>query len=156
MDAIGGVEVDVDMDMHYVDIGGRDRYRFEQRPPEANGDDALDFVRYRKSNDGKKCPATSTAIAAKAKCSAQIADKLKSSRGVPKIARRHRVRSATMCEWTSRAEKFENMLKTYYGISSRRHHVHAARRRMEKSLRSSGRSEACEARSMRSEAKLAE
>ncbi|PLT46509.1 Transcriptional regulator [Paenibacillus pasadenensis] len=55
VDALGGVEVDVDMDMDYDDHAGQPggtSIHLKKGAQKLYGEDALGFVRYRKSNDG--------------------------------------------------------------------------------------------------------
>ncbi|MFD0715116.1 LCP family protein [Paenibacillus sp. GCM10027626] len=53
VDALGGVEVDVDMDMKYIDNADKTNIDLKKGHHKLDGKDALGFVRYRKSNDGK-------------------------------------------------------------------------------------------------------
>lgn len=52
VDAVGGVDVDVDMDMRYVDTADGTNIDLKKGYQHLNGAKALDFVRYRKSNRG--------------------------------------------------------------------------------------------------------
>ncbi|MFD2672346.1 LCP family protein [Marinicrinis sediminis] len=52
IDALGGVNVYVDQDMKYVDNADGTNIDLKQGQQELNGKEALDFVRYRKSNRG--------------------------------------------------------------------------------------------------------
>jgi len=50
VDALGGVDVNVDMDMRYIDTADGTNINLTKGFQTLNGEDALDFVRYRKSN----------------------------------------------------------------------------------------------------------
>ncbi|OPA78439.1 transcriptional regulator [Paenibacillus selenitireducens] len=50
VDALGGVDVNVDMDMRYVDTADGTNINLKKGFQTLNGEDALNFVRYRKSN----------------------------------------------------------------------------------------------------------
>lgn len=52
VDAVGGLEIDVDMDMKYVDHADGTRIDLRKGLQKLDGQQALDFVRYRKSNQG--------------------------------------------------------------------------------------------------------
>ena len=59
IDELGGIEVDVDMDMCYIDNADGTEIRLSKGFQELNGEEALGFVRYRHST--KKCGADRTA-----------------------------------------------------------------------------------------------
>jgi LCP family protein required for cell wall assembly len=52
VDALGGLDIDVDMDMRYVDTSDETNINLKKGQQHLNGKQALDFVRYRKSNMG--------------------------------------------------------------------------------------------------------
>lgn len=52
VDALGGLELDVDMDMRYVDTVDGTNINLKKGLQKLNGKETLDFVRYRKSNEG--------------------------------------------------------------------------------------------------------
>ncbi|MBB6670725.1 LCP family protein [Cohnella nanjingensis] len=52
VEAVGGLEIDVDMDMKYVDNADGTRIDLRKGLQKLNGQQVLDFVRYRKSNQG--------------------------------------------------------------------------------------------------------
>ncbi|PYI52589.1 LCP family protein [Paenibacillus flagellatus] len=52
VDQLGGLEIDVDMDMRYTDEEDGTRIDLKKGLQKLNGKQTLDFVRYRKSNDG--------------------------------------------------------------------------------------------------------
>lgn len=59
VDALGGVEVNVDMDMRYKDSADGTNINLKKGFQKLNGEKALDFVRYRKSNTKKPTKASS-------------------------------------------------------------------------------------------------
>ena len=52
VDALGGLEIEVDMDMRYVDNADGTNINLKKGTHLLNGKETLDFVRYRKSNRG--------------------------------------------------------------------------------------------------------
>jgi LCP family protein required for cell wall assembly len=52
VDAVGGLDIDVDMDMKYRDTADGTNIDLRKGEQELNGQQVLDFVRYRKSNEG--------------------------------------------------------------------------------------------------------
>ncbi|MFU1797413.1 LCP family protein [Paenibacillus azoreducens] len=52
IDAVGGVDVNVDMEMHYIDTADGTHIDLNKGFQHLDGQKTLDFVRYRKSNDG--------------------------------------------------------------------------------------------------------
>lgn len=52
IDAVGGLDIDVDMDMRYQDTADGTDINLTKGPQHLDGKQTLDFVRYRKSNDG--------------------------------------------------------------------------------------------------------
>ncbi|MEK4355698.1 LCP family protein [Paenibacillus sp. FSL M7-1455] len=52
VDAVGGLEIDVDMDMRYIDNADGTHINLTKGLQHLDGQQTLDFVRYRKSNDG--------------------------------------------------------------------------------------------------------
>ncbi|MDR9852111.1 LCP family protein [Paenibacillus sp. VCA1] len=52
VDAVGGLDIDVDMDMRYNDTADGTHINLNKGPQHLDGKQTLDFVRYRKSNDG--------------------------------------------------------------------------------------------------------
>lgn len=52
VDAVGGLDIDVDMDMRYIDNADGTHIDLTKGPQHLDGQKTLDFVRYRKSNDG--------------------------------------------------------------------------------------------------------
>jgi len=54
VDALGGIEVYVDQDMKYTDVAGNTYIDLKKGQQTLNGDQALDFIRYRQSNGGTR------------------------------------------------------------------------------------------------------
>lgn len=52
VDALGGLQIDVDMDMRYIDNFDGTNINLKKGPQTLTGKETLDFVRYRKSNQG--------------------------------------------------------------------------------------------------------
>ncbi|QHT63855.1 LCP family protein [Paenibacillus lycopersici] len=117
VDALGGVTVDVDMDMHYVDNADGTKINLSKGLQKLNGDDALDFVRYRKSNDGKNMSSDFDRNRRESQVLGQIADKLKSFSGVTKIGGVIKAVGNNLRMDIPTGE-VENLMKTYYGIGA--------------------------------------
>ncbi|MFC4808263.1 LCP family protein [Paenibacillus sp. GCM10023250] len=117
VDALGGVTVDVDMDMHYVDNADGTNIDLAKGRQKLMGEDALDFVRYRKSNDGKNMSSDFDRNRRESQVLGQIADKLQSFSSVPKIAGVIKAVGNNL-RMDIPANEIENMLKTYYGIGA--------------------------------------
>lgn len=116
VDALGGIDVDVDMDMHYVDNADGTNINLTKGHHKLNGDDALDFVRYRKSNDGKNMSSDFDRNQRESQVLGEIADKLKSFSSVTKIAGVIRAVGSNM-RMDIPSGEVENMISTYFGIS---------------------------------------
>ncbi|WP_258171186.1 LCP family protein [Paenibacillus sp. R14(2021)] len=116
VDALGGVNVDVDMDMHYVDNADGTNIDLKKGPQKLMGDDALDFVRYRKSNDGKNMSSDFDRNQRESQVLGEIADKMKSFSSVTKIAGVIKAVGNNM-RLDIPTSEVENMIKTYFGIS---------------------------------------
>ena len=116
VDALGGIDVDVDMDMHYVDNADGTNIDLTKGHQKLNGDKALDFVRYRKSNDGKNMSSDFDRNQRESQVLGEIADKLKSFSSVTKIAGVIRAVGSNM-RMDIPSGEVENMISTYFGIS---------------------------------------
>jgi LCP family protein required for cell wall assembly len=116
VDALGGIDVDVDMDMNYVDKADGTSIHLEKGTQHLNGDEALDFVRYRKSNDGTNMSSDFDRNKRESQVLGEITDKLKSFSGVPKIAGVIKAVGNNMRMDVPPAEA-QNMIRTYFGIS---------------------------------------
>lgn len=116
VDALGGVTVDVDMDMHYVDNADGTNIDLNKGRQKLMGDDALDFVRYRKSNDGKNMSSDFDRNRRESQVLGEITDKLKSFSSFTKIGNVIRAVGDNM-RMDIPSGEVQNLLKTYYGIS---------------------------------------
>ncbi|PZD93911.1 LytR family transcriptional regulator [Paenibacillus sambharensis] len=116
VDALGGVEVDVDMDMRYKDsVDGTD-INLTKGLQTLNGKQALDFVRYRKSNNGTKASSDFERNKRQAVVLGAVTDKMKSLGGAAKMgAVIDRVGKNMKMDMP--AKEIENMMYTYFGIS---------------------------------------
>ncbi len=85
IDALGGVEVDVDKRMRYTDNADGTDIDLYPGVQVLNGDKALDFVRYRKSNDGTNMSSDFERNERQSKVVGALTDKLKSIGGAFKI-----------------------------------------------------------------------
>lgn len=85
VDAIGGITVDVDMDMRYVDEYDGTDINLKKGMQKLDGKRALDFVRYRKSNMGTEDSSDIQRNERQQKVVAQVLDKLKSPAGLVKL-----------------------------------------------------------------------
>ncbi|CAM3649258.1 LCP family protein [Cohnella lubricantis] len=82
VDALGGVTVDVDMDMRYRDDADGTDIDLKQGVQTLDGDQTLDFVRYRKSNEGTQQSSDIARNARQQQVLSQIADKLATFQGI--------------------------------------------------------------------------
>ncbi|BBH21248.1 hypothetical protein Back11_25930 [Paenibacillus baekrokdamisoli] len=116
VDALGGVDVDVDMNMRYVDNADGTNINLKKGQHKLMGDDALGFVRYRKSNDGTNMSSDFDRNKRESQVLGEIADKLKSFSSVTKIAGVIRAVGNNM-RMDIPSGEVENMISTYFGIS---------------------------------------
>jgi LCP family protein required for cell wall assembly len=87
VDAVGGVEVDVDMDMRYRDTADGTDINLKKGVQTLNGKQALDFVRYRKSNEGTAPSSDIARNAREQQVIRQILDRLASFQGMTQWAK---------------------------------------------------------------------
>ncbi|MBD2870148.1 LCP family protein [Paenibacillus arenilitoris] len=85
VDALGGVEVNVDMRMKYKDSADGTNIDLEKGLQVLDGDQALDFVRYRKSNDGSNMSSDFDRNRRQSEVIGALTDKMKSLSGVSKL-----------------------------------------------------------------------
>lgn len=85
VDAVGGITVDVDMDMRYVDEYDGTNINLKKGVQKLDGKRALDFVRYRKSNMGTEDSSDMQRNERQQKVVAELLDKLKSATGLAKL-----------------------------------------------------------------------
>ncbi|OMF36976.1 transcriptional regulator [Paenibacillus sp. FSL H8-0548] len=86
VDEFGGVEVDVDMRMKYTDSADGTNIDLEKGFQLLSGEKALDFVRYRKSNNGKNMSSDFDRNKRQSQVIGALTDKLKSLNGVTKLS----------------------------------------------------------------------
>ncbi|WP_217595436.1 LCP family protein [Cohnella sp. GbtcB17] len=82
VDAVGGVDVDVDMDMRYVDNADGTNIDLKKGYQHLDGAKALDFVRYRKSNRGTGESSDIARNARQQQVLSQLTEKLASFQGM--------------------------------------------------------------------------
>ncbi|MUT66216.1 LCP family protein [Paenibacillus sp. NEAU-GSW1] len=117
VDALGGIEVDVDMDMKWSDsIDGTD-IDLKKGYQLLDGDQALDFVRYRKSKDGKNMSSDFDRNKRESQVIAKIVDKMKSLDGIPKLGNVIDAVGDNM-ETNMPSSEIRNMMAAYFGIGS--------------------------------------
>jgi len=115
VDALGGVEVDVDMDMRYVDKADGTNINLTKGHHKLDGDEALDFVRYRKSNDNTNMSNDLDRNKRQSEVIGAITDKMKSFTGVTKLAGVISAVGGNM-RMDMPSSEVENLLKTYFRI----------------------------------------
>jgi LCP family protein required for cell wall assembly len=117
VNALGGVSVNVDQDMRYWDKADGTNIDLKKGPQVLNGEDALGFVRYRKSKNGEtRASSDFERNARQDQVLGAIVDQIKSFGSVTKVgglldAMGNNIR--TDIEQT----QIENMIKTYFGIN---------------------------------------
>lgn len=117
VDALGGVEVNVDMDMKYKDSIDGTNINLKKGLQVLDGDNALDFVRYRKSNDGKNMSSDFDRNRRESEVIAAIVDKMKSLGGIAKMSNvLDAVGDNLKIDMPSK--EITNLISTYLGISS--------------------------------------
>ncbi|MEC0241211.1 LCP family protein [Paenibacillus dokdonensis] len=82
VDAVGGFDVDVDMDMHYMDTADGTNINLTKGLQHLDGKETLDFVRYRKSNDGTSPSSDFDRNKRQQQVLSQMLDKLTSLNGI--------------------------------------------------------------------------
>ncbi|SDT37309.1 transcriptional attenuator, LytR family [Paenibacillaceae bacterium GAS479] len=120
VDALGGVKVNVDIDMRYDDHAGQPggtSINLKKGAQTLFGEDALGFVRYRKSNDGKNMSSDFERNERQEQVIGAITTKMKS---IPGIIRLGKVFGAVGDNMRTDMPESEirAMLMTYFGIGS--------------------------------------
>ncbi|MNC25062.1 putative transcriptional regulator YwtF [compost metagenome] len=82
VDAVGGVKVEVDMNMRYIDKADGTNINLTEGLQTLDGKKALDFVRYRKSNNGTAESSDQERNARQQMVVAELIHKLKTPAGV--------------------------------------------------------------------------
>lgn len=85
VDALGGITVDVEMDMRYQDKADGTNINLTKGIRNLTGQEALDYVRYRKSNDGKNMSSDFDRNRRQNIVIGEIVDKMKSFGGIIKL-----------------------------------------------------------------------
>ncbi|WP_141505795.1 LCP family protein [Paenibacillus luteus] len=116
VDALGGVEVDVDMRMKYKDSADGTNIDLQPGFQRLSGEKALDFVRYRKSNNGKNMSSDFDRNKRQSQVIGALTDKMKSLDGITKLGS---VIEAVGNNLTMDmpSNEIKNMMSTYLGIS---------------------------------------
>ncbi|QAY68311.1 LytR family transcriptional regulator [Paenibacillus protaetiae] len=117
VDALHGIKADVDINMRYVDTADGTNINLKKGVQTLNGQQTLDFVRYRKSNDGSNMSSDFDRNQRESQVLSLITDKMKSLNGVTKLGD---VIEAVGKNFSidMPSNEMQNMLKTYFGISS--------------------------------------
>lgn len=117
VDAVGGVEVNVDIRMKYKDNADGTDIDLEPGEQTLKGDQALDFVRYRKSNDGRNMSSDFDRNRRQSEVIGAIVDKLTSLGGAPKIGNVIEAVGANI-RIDMPTKEITRMLETYYSVRS--------------------------------------
>jgi len=116
VDALGGVKVTVDKDMRYVDTVDGTDINLRKGEQELDGEQALGFVRYRKSNRGTAESSDFERNERQSQVLGAITDRLKSLSTVTKIEPILNAVGDNMRTDIPK-EQIENIIKTYFGIN---------------------------------------
>jgi len=116
VDAVGGVRVYVDQDMRYVDTADGTNINLRKGEQVLDGKQALDFVRYRKSNDGTRESSDFERNERQARVLKAIVDKLKSLGGIAKLDDIIRAVGNNVRTDIPKAQ-ITNLIRTYYDIN---------------------------------------
>lgn len=117
VDKLGGIDVYVDQDMKYRDTADGTNIDLQKGDQHLNGDDALDFVRYRKSNEGTAASSDFARNDRQSRVLAALVDKMKTIGGVAKLPGVISSVGDNMVTDIPKAQ-ITNLLKTYYDINS--------------------------------------
>jgi len=117
VDALGGVRVTVDKDMRYVDNVDKTNIDLKAGEQELNGEDALGFVRYRKSNLGTAPSSDFERNERQSQVLGAIVDKIKSLGTITKIDDILNAVGDNMRTDIPESQ-LEAMIKKYFGIDS--------------------------------------
>ncbi|WP_424768270.1 LCP family protein [Paenibacillus sp. sgz302251] len=116
VDALGGVKVNVDKRMKYRDTADGTNIDLQPGEQVLSGDQALDFVRYRKSNDGTNMSSDFERNERQSRVIGALTDKMKSLGGAARIGSVIEAvgNNLTM---TMPSSEIKSMMTTYFGIS---------------------------------------
>ncbi|HUC93157.1 MAG TPA: LCP family protein [Paenibacillus sp.] len=115
VDALGGVEVNVDMDMRYRDTADGTDIDLKAGFQELDGNQALDFVRYRKSNNGTGESSDFERNQRQSQVLGALTDKMKSLGGVAKLGSVIEAVGNNMT-MDMPSKEIEALMTTYFGI----------------------------------------
>jgi LCP family protein required for cell wall assembly len=116
VDALGGVEVNVDMRMKYKDSQDGTDIDLQEGVQVLDGDKALDFVRYRKSNDGTNMSSDFDRNKRQSEVIGALVDKMKSLSGAAKLGSViEAVGNNVKMDMPSK--EIQNLVQKYFGIS---------------------------------------
>ncbi len=116
VDALGGIDVYVDQDMRWVDNADGTNINLKKGDRHLDGKNALDFVRYRKSNRGTAASSDFDRNDRQSRVLGAIVDKMKSFGSIPKLGNVISAVGDNMRTDIPKAQ-IENMLKAYYDIN---------------------------------------
>ncbi|MFF2094349.1 LCP family protein [Paenibacillus sp. NPDC058174] len=117
VDALGGIDVDVDMDMKWSDSHDGTNIDLKKGFQHLNGGQALDFVRYRQSKDGKNMSSDFDRNKRESQVVAKVVDKMKSLDGLTKMGSVIDAVGDNLKINMPQSE-IKNMMGAYFGISS--------------------------------------
>lgn len=117
VDELGGVEVDVDMDMRYRDRADGTNINLKKGLQTLDGKNALDFVRYRKSNLGTASSSDFERNDRQQRVLAAVVDELKSFGGALKLGGIFDAIGENMTTDIPKSQ-LKSFIKTYVGISN--------------------------------------
>ena len=115
VDALGGIEVDVDMRMVYSDSYDGTNINLEKGRQILKGKEALDFVRYRQSKDGKNMSSDFDRNRRQGEVVGAIFDKAMSFGGMMKIGSLIEAVGNNM-KMDMPESEIKNMLSTYFNV----------------------------------------
>jgi len=117
VDALGGLTIDVDMDMRYHDPTDGTNINLRKGVQQLSGKETLDFVRYRQSNDGTKQSSDFERNARQQQVVSAIVDKVKSPEVVLRV---FEVLDAvgTHVKTTIPKDEVLTFIRTYVGLKS--------------------------------------
>lgn len=117
VDALGGITVEVDMDMRYVDNADGTNINLKKGVQKLDGKKALDFVRYRKSNNNETPESSDMERNARQQLVlAEVLEKLKTPAGLLKAGELMEAVGGNVTTDVQSAQ-LKAMIRTYIGIS---------------------------------------
>jgi len=117
VDALGGLTIDVDMDMRYHDPTDGTNINLKKGIQLLNGKETLDFVRYRQSNDGTKQSSDFERNARQQQVVSAIVDKVKSLEVVVRVFEVLDAVGANV-KTTIPRDDMLSLIRTYVGLKS--------------------------------------